>query len=150
MNVRKLHHVAVAVHDIEAALGDYAAVLGLPKGEVVYLDSQKVYATLIAVGDCELELIQPADPQGGVAKFLEKRGEALHHICFQVDDVDKELAALAQQGLSLIDKKSRPGLAGMVGFLHPRSTRGVLTELCTPLHDKPGHHTSGQQGEVRQ
>lgn len=140
MDVRKLHHVAVAVHDIHAALGDYAEVLGLPRSEVVYLDSQKVYATLIPVGDCEIELIQPADPQGGVAKFLEKRGEALHHICFQVDDVDADLAALEQQGVSLIDKKSRPGLAGMVGFLHPRSTRGVLTELCSPMHGAQGQH----------
>ena len=70
-----------------------------------------------------------------MAKFLERRGEGLHHICFQVPEVDAELKGLEEKGLSLIDKRSRPGLAGMVGFIHPRSTRGVLTELCTPLRD---------------
>jgi methylmalonyl-CoA/ethylmalonyl-CoA epimerase len=135
MNIEKLHHIAVAVTDIEAALGDYADVLGLPRSEVVYLESQQVKATLLQVGDCEIELIEPTDPEGGVAKFLERRGEGLHHICFQVPEIDAELKGLEEQGVSLIDKQSRPGLAGMVGFIHPRSTKGVLTELCTPLRE---------------
>ncbi len=133
MAIEKLHHVAVAVKDIDAVLKDYAELLGFPKTEVVYIDSQKVKATLIPVGDAEIELIEPTDPQGGVAKFLERKGESLHHVCFQVTDVDKELAALESKGVALIDKKSRPGLAGMVGFLHPKSTRGTLIELCTPI-----------------
>jgi methylmalonyl-CoA/ethylmalonyl-CoA epimerase len=135
MNIEKLHHIAVAVTDIEAALGDYADVLGLPRSEVVYLESQQVKATLLQVGDCEIELIEPTDPEGGVAKFLERRGEGLHHICFQVPEIDAELKGLEEQGVSLIDKQSRPGLSGMVGFIHPRSTKGVLTELCTPLRE---------------
>ena len=133
MNLKKLHHIALAVHDIEEALGDYADVLGLPRTEVVFVESQQVKATLIPVGDAEIELIEPTDPEGGVAKFLERRGESLHHICFEVHDVDAELADLDRRGVRLIDKTSRPGLAGMVGFLHPKSTRGVLTELCTPV-----------------
>ncbi len=133
MNVKKLHHVAIAVKNIDAALGDFADVLGLPKSKVVFIESQQVKATLIPVGDAEIELIEPTDPQGGVAKFLERRGEAMHHICFEVPDVDQELAELERAGFQLIDKRSRPGLAGMVGFLHPRSTKGVLTELCTPV-----------------
>ncbi|MEE9285078.1 MAG: methylmalonyl-CoA epimerase [Dehalococcoidia bacterium] len=136
MQVQKLHHIAIAVKDIEAALGDYADVLGLPRTEIVFIESQQVKATLIPVGDAEIELIEPTDPEGGIAKFLERRGEAIHHICFQVPDVDHELAELEAQGCQLIDKKSRPGLAGMVGFLHPRSTKGVLTELCTPVAAK--------------
>ena len=128
----RLHHIAIAVKDIEAVLGDYADILGLPKTKVVYLESQKVKATLIPVGDVEIELIEPTDPEGGVAKFIERRGESLHHICFQVTDVDQELKALEAKGLQLIDKQSRPGLAGQIGFLHPRSTRGTLVELCTP------------------
>ena len=133
MKVEKLHHIAVAVKNIEEALGEYADVLGLPRSEIQFIESQQVKATLIPVGDAEIELIEPTDPEGGIAKFLERRGEGLHHICFQVADVDHELGELEKKGLQLIDKQSRPGLAGMVGFLHPRSTKGVLTELCTPL-----------------
>ena len=133
MKVEKLHHIAVAVKNIEEALGEYADVLGLPRTEIQFIESQQVKATLIPVGDAEIELIEPTDPEGGIAKFLERRGEGLHHICFQVADVDHELSELEKKGLQLIDKQSRPGLAGMVGFLHPRSTKGVLTELCTPL-----------------
>jgi methylmalonyl-CoA/ethylmalonyl-CoA epimerase len=129
----RLHHVAIAVKDIEAVLGEYAEVLGLPKTRVVEIDSQKVKATLIPVGDVEIELIEPTDPEGGVANFIKRRGESLHHICFQVTNVDQELLALEAKGMQLIDKKSRPGLAGNVGFVHPRSTRGTLIELCTPV-----------------
>lgn len=129
----RLHHIAIAVKDIDAVLGEYAAVLGLPKTQVVYIDTQKVKATLIPVGDVEIELIEPTDPEGGVAKFIERRGESLHHICFQVTDVNQELKDLEAKGVQLIDKQSRPGLAGQVGFLHPRSTRGTLVELCTPV-----------------
>jgi len=133
MDLKKLHHIALAVHDIDEALGDYADVLGLPRTDVVFVESQQVKATLIPVGDAEIELIEPTDPEGGVAKFLERKGESLHHVCFEVHDVDAELADLDRRGVRLIDKTSRPGLAGMVGFLHPKATRGVLTELCTPV-----------------
>ncbi len=132
--IERLHHVAVAVSDIDAVLEDYSNLLGLPKTEVVHVDSQSVKATLIPIGDVELELIEPTDPEGGVAKFIERRGESLHHICFQVPAVDDALKALEGKGTQLIDKQSRPGLAGMVGFLHPKSTMGTLVELCTPIH----------------
>ncbi|MBI3743111.1 MAG: methylmalonyl-CoA epimerase [Chloroflexi bacterium] len=136
MKIKKLHHVAIAVKSIDTALNDYADVLGFTRSKVVFIESQQVKATLIPVGDAEIELIEPTDPNGGVAKFLERRGEAMHHICFEVPDVDHELTECEKIGLQLIDKKSRPGLAGMVGFLHPKSTKGVLTELCTPIHHK--------------
>lgn len=132
----RLHHVALAVKDIETVLGEYADVLGLPMSKIVYIDSQKVKATLIPVGDVEIELIEPTDPEGGVAKFLERKGESFHHICFQVTNVDEELKELEKKGVQLIDKTSRAGLAGMVGFLHPRSTKGTLVELCTPIAHK--------------
>ncbi len=134
--IEKLHHICLAVKDIDIVLGDYVDILGLPKSEVVHVESQNVRATLIPLGDAEIELIEPTDPEGGVAKFLERRGESLHHICFQVPEVDKELKALEDEGLQLIDKQSRPGLAGLVGFLHPRSTGGTLIELCTPIQHK--------------
>ena len=136
MDIKRLHHIAVAVRDIEQAMGTYADVLGMPRTEVVSLEVQQVKATLIPIGDCEIELIEPVDRNGSVAKFIERRSEALHHICFQVPDVDKALAELEGRGLQLIDRQARPGLAGLIGFIHPRSTRGVLTELCTP-RDEP-------------
>ena len=89
----------VAVTDIEAALGDYADVLGLPRSEVVYLESQQVKATLLPVGDCEIELIEPTDPEGGIAKFIERRGEGLHHICFETDDIEQLAATLKSNGV---------------------------------------------------
>jgi methylmalonyl-CoA/ethylmalonyl-CoA epimerase len=79
-----------------------------------------------------LELLEPL-PGSNMAKVLEKRGEGLHHITFEVDDVDKELSHLSELGIELIDKKSRPGLDGMVAFIHPKSLRGVLVELCQKI-----------------
>jgi len=135
LKIEKLHHIALAVKDIDGVLNDYVEVLGLPRSEIVHVESQAVRATLIPVGDTEIELIEPTDPEGGVAKYLERRGESIHHICFQVPVVDDALKELEDNGVQLIDKQSRPGLAGMVGFCHPRSTKGTLIELCTPIHE---------------
>jgi methylmalonyl-CoA epimerase len=88
---------------------------------------------MIVVGDIEIELIQPTTSDSGVAKFIEKKGEGIHHISFEVDDVDKELESMATKGIELIDKQGRKGMAGKIGFLHPRSARGVLIELAQKL-----------------
>ncbi len=138
MKVRKLHHVAVAVSNIEAVMDDFARILDMPRAPIQEVKSQAVKGCLIPIGDSEIELIQPTDPSSGVAKFLEKRGEALHHICFQVPDTNEALKELEGKGMQLIDKQARPGLAGMVGFIHPRSTLGTLVELCHPVSGK-GH-----------
>ena len=138
MKVKKLHHVAVAVSNIEAVMDDFARILDMPRAPIQEVQSQAVKGCLIPIGDTEIELIQPTDPSSGVSKFLEKRGEALHHICFQVGDVNETLKELEGKGMALIDKQARPGLAGMVGFIHPRSTQGTLIELCHPVPGK-GH-----------
>jgi methylmalonyl-CoA/ethylmalonyl-CoA epimerase len=83
----------------------------------------------------EIELLEPINPDAGVAKFLETKGEGIHHICLNVDDVDAELARLDSQGVRLIDKKGRKGLAGKVGFIHPKSVKGVLVELAQEMED---------------
>lgn len=140
--IKRFHHICVVVGDIEQAAREYAQVLGLPQATIVEVPAQGVKACLIPVGDGEIELIQPVDPNGGVAKFLASRGECFHHLCFQVHDIDQALQTMEQRGLQLIDKKGRPGLAGMVGFLHPRSTRGVLIELAQPVHEQGGHGTA--------
>ena len=124
-----LNHVAIVVKSVEDTLEFYRSTFGVEGGEIEEIADQGVKATLISVGGSQLELIQPVQPDTGVARFLENRGEALHHVCFEVEDLQDKLNTLDDQGVRLIDKAPRKGLAGMIAFLHPKSTRGVLVEL---------------------
>ncbi|MBI2305576.1 MAG: methylmalonyl-CoA epimerase [Chloroflexi bacterium] len=126
---KKLDHVAVAVKDMASTLRFYQEVMGISPSHQAVLPQQGVKVAFLPVGDSAIELLEPTDPQGAVARFLERRGEGLHHICFQVADIDAELRSLAQKGVELIDKEPRPGAEGRVGFLHPRNASGVLIEL---------------------
>jgi len=128
--IKKVNHVAIAVKNLDEGLKTFETLLGLKAAHVKEVPDQKIKAAMIHVGDVEIELIQPTDPGTGVAKFLETRGEGVHHICLEVDDVDKELQSMAAKGIELIDKKGRMGLAGKIGFLHPKSAKGVLIELA--------------------
>jgi methylmalonyl-CoA epimerase len=129
--IKKVHHVAVVVKSLDEALKLYDNLFGAKPSKIETIPQQGVKAALLPMGDGgEIELLEPIDPQGGVAKFLETRGEGVHHICLQVDDVDQELRKLADKGVQLIDKQGRPGLAGKIGFIHPKSTKGVLIELA--------------------
>jgi methylmalonyl-CoA epimerase len=128
--IKNLHHIAIAVKNLEEALSVWESVFGLKPSRVEEVPDQGVKAALIPVGQCEIELLEPIDPNGGVAKFIERKGEGIHHICIEVDDTDEELKSLADKGVELIDKVGRKGLAGRVGFLHPRATGGVLVELA--------------------
>ncbi|MBI4233276.1 MAG: methylmalonyl-CoA epimerase [Chloroflexi bacterium] len=126
---RHLDHIGIAVKDIEETLRFYQEVFGVGTTNIEDLPDQGVRACLIPVGRSHLELIQPTDPNGGVARFIERRGEGLHHICFEVDNIREKLGILKARGLELIDQEPRRGLAGTIAFLHPRATRGVLIEL---------------------
>ena len=126
---RHLNHVCLAVSDIEETASFYRDVFGLGDVEIEEIPDQGVRAALVRVGGSQLELIQPTDPDGGVARFIERRGEGLHHICLEVEDLQEKLDRLAANGIELIDKSPRQGLSGTIAFLHPRSTRGVLIEL---------------------
>ena len=128
--IKKLDHVSIVVSNLDEGLKTYENLLGTKASHVEEVPDQGIKAAMIVVGDIEVELIEPTSSDSGVAKFLEKKGEGVHHICFEVDDVDKELASMADRGIELIDKQGRKGLAGKIGFLHPRSTRGVLVELA--------------------
>ncbi|MDO8473058.1 MAG: methylmalonyl-CoA epimerase [Dehalococcoidia bacterium] len=131
-----MNHVAIAVRNIDEAVKMYANVFGLKPSKIEDVPEQGVRAALLPLPHGgEIELLEPIDPNGGVAKFLESKGEGIHHICLDVDDVDAELNTLAGKGVQLIDKKGRKGLAGKVGFIHPKSTKGVLVELA----QKVGH-----------
>jgi len=128
--IRKIHHVSVVVRDLEEALKLYEGLFGLRAEKIEALPEQGIRVALLPVGGSEIELVEPVDPNSGVARFLESRGEGLHHICLEVDDVNRELAELEKKGVRLIDKKGRRGLVGKVAFIHPEATRGVLIELA--------------------
>jgi methylmalonyl-CoA epimerase len=125
----RVHHVAVVVRDIEASLAFYRDTLGLPVSLVLPIESDEVIIAFLDIGESKVELVQPTSTTTGVARFLEKKGEGFHHVCFETPDVDVTLAELAQAGVELIDAVARKGAEGPVAFIHPRSCHGVLVEL---------------------
>lgn len=131
--VRKIHHVGIAVEKLSRAYEFYRETLGLPLVKEAEVKDQKVRAALLAAGESEIELLEPTAAGSGIGKFLEKRGEGLHHLCFETEDVSSALRGLKAAGIALIDETPREGLAGRIGFLHPRACAGVLVELATPL-----------------
>lgn len=132
--IKKVHHVAVVVKNLDEALQLYENLFGAKPAKLETLPEQGVKAALLPMAEGgEIELVEPINPESGVAKFLESRGEGIHHICLEVDNVDQELCLLAEKGVQLIDKQGRPGLAGKVGFIHPKATKGVLIELAQEM-----------------
>lgn len=128
-SVGRVHHVAVVVRAMDAALGFYRDTLGLAPGPVVPIPSDRVRIAFLPVGETRIELVEPTDDSTGVARFLASRGEGFHHVCFEVPDISAALTRLAIDGVELIDTAPRPGAEGPVAFLHPRSCHGVLVEL---------------------
>jgi len=131
--IQKIHHIGIAVHSLDAALKFYRDTLGLHVHAQDTVPDQGVKAALLTIGGSEIELLEPLSSESAVGKFLQRKGEGLHHICFQTPDVDSELEGLKEKGVELVDQKPRRGLAGMICFLHPRASRGVLVELATPI-----------------
>lgn len=126
---RRVHHVAVVVRDLDAALAFYRNKLGLELDVVMPIDTDGVKIGFLPVGESSIELVQPTRSDTGVARFLENKGEGFHHVCLEVDDLAFELERLAGQGIELIDTAPRRGAEGPVAFIHPRSCHGVLVEL---------------------
>ena len=127
---RRVDHIGILVSNIDEAMKLYRDCFGAEVGKIETLAERGVKAAILSFGQgANLELLEPL-PGSNMAKILEKRGEGLHHITFEVDDVDKELSRLSAKGIELIDKKARPGFEGIVAFIHPKSLRGVLVELC--------------------
>ena len=135
--IKKIHHVGVVVRDMEQAMRFWRDTLGLRVRKTRMIEEQGVNAALMTVGDSEIELLEPTVTDNGIARYLASRGEGLHHVCFQVDSVDRDLEALKAKGVELIDQAPRIGIAGRICFLHPRAMHGILVELCEPL-DEPG------------
>src|SRR5438876_3861361 len=141
----RVHHVGLVVRRLEDGLTFWQDTLGLRIAKQATVRDQGVRAALLPIGRSEIELLEPIDAGGGVAKFLARRGEGLHHVCFETPDVASELAAARGAGLPLIDQAPRPGLAGMIGFLHPKGTCSVLGEFATP---PLGAHAVASAGEL--
>ena len=131
--IQKIHHIGIAVKSLDEALRFYSETLGLVVHKQAVVEQQGVKAALLTIGQSEIELLEPLGPETPVGRFLERRGEGLHHLCFQTDGIDQELGGLKAKGVELIDQEPRIGLAGRICFLHPRAMKGVLVELAEPL-----------------
>lgn len=137
--IQKIDHLGIAVKSIEATLPYYEKALGLKCEHIEEVASQKVKTAFLVCGEVHLELLEPTDPESPIAKFLETRGEGIHHIAFATTAIDDQLGQAKGAGVRLIHEVPFEGAAGkLVAFLHPKSTFGVLTEFCMP---KPGSTT---------
>lgn len=131
--VKSLNHIGIAVKSLDDQKGFYADTLGAEFEGVEDVPSQKVKVAFYKLNDVRLELLEPTDPESPIAKFIEKRGEGLHHMAFTVDDLQARIDELKEEGLRMIDETPRPGAHHMqIAFIHPKSSGGVLTELCQP------------------
>lgn len=130
--VRRIHHVGIVVERLADARRFYEGTLGLPLLREAEIPDQRVRAALLGAGESEIELLEPLDDESGVARFLARHGEGLHHLCFDTPDVDGDLADFRRRAVEVIDTAPRTGLAGRIAFLHPRACAGVLVELATP------------------
>jgi methylmalonyl-CoA/ethylmalonyl-CoA epimerase len=131
MELSHIEHLGIAVKSIEECLPYYEGVLGLKCYNIEVVEDQKVKTAFFKVGQTKLELLEPTSDDSAVAKFIEKRGEGIHHIAFSVPDVQSALDEASSKGIRLIDAAPRRGAEGLdIAFLHPKSTCGVLTELC--------------------
>ena len=131
MKIIKVDHIGIAVNSIDIGKSFWADILGLPFEGDETVAEQKVRTAFFPVGESEVELLESTAPDGPISKYIEKKGEGIQHVAFRVDDIDSALAELKQKGVRLIDEKPRKGAGGAkIAFLHPKSTNGVLVELC--------------------
>ena len=131
MTPTHIEHIGIAVRNLEEAIPRFRLLLGTDCYAVEEVADQKVKTAFFRVGQTKIELLEATAPDGPIAKFIEKRGEGIHHVAFAVRGLDGALARLEGEGLQLIDRKGRAGAEGLrIAFLHPKSNHGVLTELC--------------------
>ena len=131
MNLSHIEHIGIAVKDLDASIKYYEEVLGLKCYAVEEVKDQKVKTAFFMLGQTKIELLESTDPEGPIGKYIEKKGEGVHHLAFAVNGIENALEELEQKGVQLIDKAPRKGAEGLdIAFLHPKSTHGVLMELC--------------------
>jgi methylmalonyl-CoA/ethylmalonyl-CoA epimerase len=131
MKTSHIEHIGLAVANLENAIAFYEKILGLTCYNIEEVADQKVRTAFFMVGQTKIELLESTDPEGPVGKFIEKKGEGIHHIAFSVEKIEDYLAYAEEMGVKLIDRSPRKGAEGLdIAFLHPKSTAGVLIELC--------------------
>ncbi|WP_445731188.1 methylmalonyl-CoA epimerase [Mariniflexile sp.] len=132
MNISHIEHIGIAVENLEESIKHYEEVLGMKCYSIEEVVDQKVKTAFFLVGNTKIELLESTSPDGPIGKFIEKKGPGIHHIAFAVKNATEALKQAEERGVTLIDKVSRKGAEGLnIGFLHPKSTLGVLTELCS-------------------
>jgi len=140
--LKKIDHIGFAVHSIDKARVFYEKILGLPCERIEEVPGQKVRTAFFAIGETHLELLEPTDPSSPVAKFLEKRGEGIHHIGYLSDDLEGQLQQAEKMGCRLLNPLPVEGAGGKrIAFLHPGSAHGVLTEICEKKQGPCGEET---------
>ena len=127
--LKGISHTGIAVRNLDEAIKVYTEALGAEVGEIHDAPESGMRAAMVSAGGDTLELIEPVGDGGVIGKFIESRGEGIHHLCMEVDDIVKTLADLEDKGIRLIDKEPRQGIEGKVAFIHPKSMNGVLIEL---------------------
>ena len=131
MNLSYIEHIGIAVKNLDEGIKFYEEVLGLKCYSVEVVEDQKVKTAFFQIGQTKIELLESIDPDGPIGKFIEKRGEGIHHIAFATDKLNASLKELKEKGVKLIDEKPRTGAEGLnIAFLHPKAAHGVLIELC--------------------
>lgn len=129
--IRKVDHIGIAVKDLYEAVKFYTEILGLTVQGYEEVSEQKVKVAFIPIGDTELELLESTEPDGPIAKYIEKKGTGIQHVAFNVENIEKALEEIKEKGIRLIDEKPRYGAGGSkIAFLHPKSTQGILVEVC--------------------
>lgn len=136
MSIRKISHIGIAVKSLEQQKPFYRNVLGLQLVGEEEVEDQRVRVAMFAVGEVRIELLEPTSEESPIARYIEKRGEGIHHIAYEVSDIDESLGELKTREIRLIDEEARDGAEGArIAFLHPKATFGVLTELCQARHE---------------
>lgn len=131
MKLTHIEHIGIAVKDLTESIKYYEEVLGLKCYAIEEVKDQRVKTAFFMLGQTKIELLESTDPEGPIGKFIEKKGEGVHHLAFAVESIESALEELKEKGVQLVDQAPRKGAEGLdIAFLHPKSTRGVLTELC--------------------
>lgn len=135
--IKKVDHIGIAVKSLEQTLPFYTETLNLPLIGIEEVDSQKVRVAFLQAGETKLELLEPTSDESAIAKFIEKRGEGIHHVALGVESIEERIIEMKEKGIRMIDEQPRLGAGGAhIAFMHPKSTSGVLYELCEKIGKK--------------